>query len=122
MTPATTAHEITQTLQQIIDDQPSTIQAFVAHEALGYGDTPEQMFADLAHGGCASGTIGGLIYYHDTHAFFDRYYQEIEELRERFEDETSQPLQVSGDLKNWFAWFAFEQVAFDLAAELGVDW
>lgn len=32
--------------------------------------------------------IGGLIYFKDTHAFYDKYYDQIEELREQFEQNT----------------------------------
>lgn len=81
----------------------------------------EGFFQDLANHGCVSGMIPGLVYYFDTHAFFDLHYSEIEELREEFEDQTGQPLQINGDLKNALAWFAFEQTAFRLAEELGLE-
>lgn len=119
---ATTTPEITQTLNRIIEDEPNSIRAYVAHEALNYhNDNPAQMFADLSRCGCQCGTIGSLIYYCDTHAFFDNYYDEIDELREQYEDEIGEPPQINGDLKNWLAWFAFEETAFRLARELGLD-
>lgn len=75
------------------------------------------MFTDLASSGCQSGTISSLIYYVDTRRFFDNFYDEIEILREEFEDNTGEPLQINGDLKNWLAWFAFEETAFQLARD-----
>ncbi len=52
------------------------------------------MFADLNQGGCLSGTIPSLITYADTHEFFNQYYDEIEAMREAFEDNTGEPLQI----------------------------
>ena len=62
--------------------------------------------------------VSSLIYYTDTHAFFDKHYDEIEEMREEFEDGTGQPLTIKGDLKNFLVWFAFEEVAYRIAVEL----
>ena len=80
------------------------------------------MFTDLLHSGCQSGVINSLIYYADTHAFFDHHYDEIEELREDWEDQTGQPLEIRGDLKNWLAWFAFEETAWRMVQDdLGLE-
>jgi hypothetical protein len=62
-----------------------------------------------------------LVYYSDTHAFFDKHYDEIEELRGDWEDSVGQPLAIKGDLKNFLAWFAFEEVAYQMAEELGFE-
>lgn len=121
-TVATTAPEIKQTLSKIIDDAPNTIRAYVAKEALNHhSDDPAQFFADLSYHGCQSGMVGSMIYYRDTHAFFDRHYDEIEELREGYEDSVGGPLHIQGDLKNWLAWFAFEEVVYRLAGDLGLE-
>ena len=32
-----------------------------------------------------------------------------------------EPVQIDGDRRNFFAWFAFEQVAYQLADELGLE-
>ena len=109
-------------LQVIINNEPASIAAYVATEALYYNDDdPVIFFTDLQRSGCQSGMIGGLIYYYDTHAFFDRYYDEIEELREDYEDSVGEPLRINGDLKNWLAWFAFEETAFCMANDLKLD-
>ncbi|WP_431306831.1 DUF7222 domain-containing protein [Chryseobacterium indicum] len=65
--------------------------------------------------------IKKLMYYHDTHSFYDKYYNEIEELREEYEQNTGTPIKIEGDLKNFFAWFAFEETAYQLAGELGLN-
>lgn len=106
-------------LQSIIESEPKTIKACVAKEALEYGcEDIESFFSDLCQHGCQSGMISSLIYYTDTHEFFNTYYDEIEELRYEFEEMLGEPLKPNGDLKNWYAWFAFEETANKLASEL----
>lgn len=100
-----------QQLQQIVSNAPCSLKAAVAKEALDCGYDIEAFFTDLLMYGCQSGMIGSLIYYHDTHQFYDAYYDEIEELRCEFEEAFSEPLHVKGDLKNWYAWMAFEETA-----------
>ena len=114
---------VTKTLKGIIADDPRSLRAAVAQEALDYGtDNPTDMFHSLAQGGCQSGTIGSLIYYADTRAFFDEFYDDIEELREDWEDQLGQPLNIKGDLKNWLAWFGFEETARRMAHDdLGLE-
>lgn len=66
---------------------------------------------DLMSHGCVSGMVGELIYYHQTHEWFDTYYEEIMELVEEYEEMLGEKLQWQGDMKNWFAWFSFEETA-----------
>jgi hypothetical protein len=47
-------------------------------------------------------------------------YDEIAELRSELEDSLGQPLQIKGDLKNWFAWFGFEETAYRMVEEIGL--
>ncbi len=107
--------KIIRKLKVITQERPDVIRAFVAQEALDYADNPIQMFIDLSNCGCQGGTIGSLIYYADTHAFFDCYYDEIEELREDYENNTGESLRINSDLKNFLAWFAFEEAAYQMA-------
>ena len=85
----------------------------MAQEALDY-DNPKGFFEDLAQHGCVSGMVGSLIYYHDTHAFFDKHYHEIEEIRHAIQDDVGLVLETHGDLKNHLAWLAFEYRAGQL--------
>ncbi len=64
--------------------------------------------------------VGSLIYYADTHKFFDAHYNEIEELRQEYETLVGQPLHINGDLKNFMAWFAFEEIAWQIVNELNI--
>lgn len=76
---------------------------------------------DVLQYGCSGGLVRHLIYHTDTYAFFDKYYDEIEELRIEAEEDTGQPLDLQGNLKNTLAWFGFEETAYRLAAELKLE-
>lgn len=111
-------------LQNIIEQQPDTIRAKVAKEALGsYSEiySLKAWFTDLISHGCRCGFIGSLIYYHDTQKFFDKHYKEIEEIREDWEYSVGEPIQIHGDLKNSLAWFAFEETAYQITNDLNMD-
>lgn len=100
------------------------IRASVANEALdqlnNYNDI-KAWFSDLLQHGCISGMVGGLVYYIDTHAFYDYHYEEIENLRYEYEEMTGEALNPENDLKNWYAWFAYEETARKLVDELELD-
>ncbi|WP_413207019.1 hypothetical protein [Rhodospirillum sp. A1_3_36] len=103
-------------LTRLIEDDPNSIRAAVALEAWDYDD-PEEFFRDFLSCGCVSGFIPSLAFYSSTHAFFDRHYDEIEELREDWEDCTGEPMRIKGDLKNFLAWYAFEETAYRMVQE-----
>ena len=107
-------------LEQICIDNPESIKSAVAQEALEYDD-PQSFFDDLLQHGCISGMVSSLIYYADTHGFYDKHYEEIEELRTEYEESIGESLQINNDLKNYLAWFAFEQVAYQLVNEFVFD-
>ena len=114
--------ELKEKLEDIADGRD--IKAEVAQEILDSIDEDysiEGWFEDLFQGGCASGFIGSLIYYNDTNAFFDKHYDEIDELRNDYEESIGEPLKIEGDLKNGLAWFSFEEVARQLANELDIN-
>ena len=107
-------------LMQIIEDKPFTLSAKVAYTALNREDI-ENFFSDLLQHGCVSGMVGSLVYYYDTHAFFDEHYAEIEDLRNEWEESVGEPLKIENDLKNTLAWFGFEQTAWQIANQLGLE-
>ncbi len=109
-------------LQNIVEQEPNSLRTEVANEALQYSECSgiATFFSDLLQFGCISGMVGSLIYYTNTHQFFDKYYDEIEELRNDWEDSVGEPLQIKNDLKNTLAWFGFEETARQLADELGL--
>lgn len=99
-------------------------------------DTPKQFYEDLQTGGCQSDLIGELVYYADTTAFYKRYKSEINELLSEwlidlgtespqtlFGDkwDKKDPLALETQNQNLLAWFAFEETAFNLAREEGIE-
>lgn len=61
--------------------------------------------------------VRSLIYYTDTHKFFDEYYEEIQDVLEEQEDYWLVFKWNGSDLKNQLAWLAFEEVARNIATE-----
>jgi len=111
-------------LKNIIDQEPDTIRAVVAQEAL---DTVSECypikswFNDLLSHGCICGMISSLIYYQDTAAFFDKYYEDIIWLKTEYEESTGLSMKIPHQVKNHLAWFAFEETARQMADALGLD-
>jgi hypothetical protein len=106
-------------LRNIIKEDPASIKSCVAQEALEK-DNIRDFFNDLSNHGCVSGMVSSLIYYNQTHQFFDTYYEQIETLRLQYEEETGLQIQLGNDLKNTLAWFAFEQTAYQIATEFEI--
>lgn len=100
-------------LKTVVEKQSDTITQFVAKIALET-ESPKSFFNDLASHGCIFGMIGELVYYQDTHQFFDDFYEEIETLREHYEITIPQ----GTDLKNYLAWAAVEIVG----TQMYQDW
>jgi hypothetical protein len=69
----------------------------------------ESFVQDVLTHGCQSGIVSDLIYYHQTHKFFDDHKEDIIELKREFDEMLGEPIHVEGDAKNWLAWFAFEE-------------
>lgn len=87
-------------------------------------DEKRYIFTDVLHYGCQSGTVGFLIYYRDTVAFYRKYRNEIGELLydemrntglhamtelfgDRYDEED--PLANETHNQNLLAWFGFEE-------------
>jgi hypothetical protein len=97
----------------------------------GYS-APEDLLKDLFYGGCSSGMVGHLIYYHDTLAFYRKHHKEIDamyaeavqeygpDFRLNPWDETD-PLARDTQNRNTLAWFGFEETARKLADRAGLE-
>ena len=101
-----------------------------------YDNGAEGAYADLMHGGCASGVVGELVYYTDTLRFYRRYADEINAmLRESMTDmgvdnpselfgsnwDDSDPLARDTHNRNLLAWFGFEEAARNVASRAGIE-
>lgn len=99
-------------------------------------DEMEGFFNDLAYGGCQSGMVGELIYYSDTVKFYKKFSNEIDVLlkemfwstgynspKELFGDkwDDEDPLARDTSNQNLLAWFGFEETAYQIANELGLN-
>lgn len=104
------ARKILRELRRTVREDDGTLAVCVAKTALDEGD-PVAFLHDVTTYGCASGCVSSLVYRSDARDFFDRHYEEIEELRQEYEDSTGVPVRIRYDLKNDLAWFAFETVA-----------
>jgi hypothetical protein len=107
-------------LQKVLAENPNTIKACVIQEAFDYHNIAD-FFKDLLQNGCSCGMISSLIYYRDTEKFFDTHYEEIMELKTEFEESTGEVMQIPHQLKNYLAWFGFEQTAYQLVNEIGLE-
>lgn len=119
-----TNENIKKHLQTIIDtDVDNSIEKAVAEEILNHNwENIQDFFTGLFNHGCVSGWVSSLVYYTDTRSFYDTHYHQIEELRQDYEDSTGTPFQIKHDLKNDFAWFAFEETAYKICQELELDY
>lgn len=116
-----TEQKLKERLHYITVNEPNSIKALVAKEALKRKDIP-QFFLNLQQKGCVSGLVTSLNFYHQTHYFFELYYNEIEQLRlKHFNKSSEQICELSYDLKTMMIWFAFEQTAQDLSVILDIE-
>ena len=107
-------------LQKVLTENPNTVKSCVVQEAFNYHNITD-FFEDLLQNGCSGGMVGSLIYYRDTEKFFDTHYEEIMELKTEFEESTGETMKIPHQLKNHLAWFGFEQTAYNLVSEIGLE-
>ena len=108
-------------LETLLEDNQGNITQAVIEEALSY-DTPKAFFEDLLQHGCISWMVSSLIYYKDTHEFYDKHYAEIEDIRCQLADDWIEvKFPECSDLKNFYAWLSFEQRAYELQNTLEMD-
>lgn len=87
-------------------------------------NTDERLFyiKEVLQNGCQSGIVGSLIYYTDTHKFFNEFSDEIFEILEEIKDNTGEEFSnYSGDRKNTLAWLGYEETMRKIADSLNLD-
>ena len=111
-----------QTESLIVISDESGIRKEVAIAALTYEEgSITDFFLDLFTYGCESGMVSSLIHHDDTHAFFIKHYDEIEEMRVEYEQNYNEWLQPEDvDLMTFLAWFTFEEVTKEISLELDI--
>lgn len=94
----------------------------MAEHCEGYDD-PAGFFRDLSYGGCASGMIGMFIYNSDCKDFYIDHIDDMEKFRERWENETGEPVKNENGLYHYtlMCWFCYEEVAYEIGRALWPD-
>ncbi len=101
-------------LKQLLEENNWNITEEVINEALKYHNS-KAFFEDLLKYGCQSWMVNSLIYYKDTHTFFNKHYEEIEEIRAELEEQWIEvKIPANTDLKNFLAWLSFEKRAYEI--------
>lgn len=105
-------------LKTLLEQSKWTITEAVIEEALSYSD-PKAFFEDLLEHGCVSWMVSSLIYYKDTYEFFEKHYEEIEQMRSDLIDEWIEVMIPSWeDLKNYLSWLSFEEKAREIYRQI----
>ena len=116
-------------LEEILADS-SAMEREVIEDVISSVDSVEELKSrldDILEHGCISGTVGNMIYYSDTVAFFERHKEEINNrlaeliestglnLCELFKNfDNCDPLCLDTYNQNLFAWYAYEDVCANL--------
>lgn len=110
-----------QKIEDIKKDSTNALEIAVCESIIGGNDEPEQYIKDVLQSGCQSGTVGELIYYHDTKAFYIKYLEEIEEIKNEIEDAQGEPLEIGTPMYNWLAWLGYEETTRKIAEQIGLE-
>lgn len=114
---------IREVLEQRLENESNQLVKYVIEDVLSQNESDmENYMQDVQRHGCMSGMVSSLIYYDDTHKFFDDYYNEIEDLRIEMLEQGIDFLEYIGenDLKNHMAWMAYEETMRKVADELEI--
>ena len=79
-------------------------------------DEVQSLLEEIQEHGCSSGVVPSMIYYSYKEKFFDKYSNEIFELYNDFNEETSYTLSTID--KNSLAWFSYELIVSNLYDEI----
>jgi len=101
-----------------IKAEEGTIKALILQDA----DGDITYIRDVAEHGCSGGSCNNLIYYVDTHAFYNKFAGEIDGILENLRDEGAMTRididDTHGDLRNYLAWLSYEVEAQNIINEL----
>ena len=95
-------------------------------ESMAIDRNLEIVINEVLEHGCISGTVGSLVYYYQTEAFFMRHKEAINDLAHELSEEIyGNPFEIYHNLnggcsKNNMAWFGFEEMTRIIASELEI--
>lgn len=107
-------------LEELLTTTDSQLKKEVINEILDQEDSI-QFVKEVTQYGCASGIVSSLIYYQDTHTFYDTHYNEIEEIRNELQESVGLSLPHNTDLKNYLAWLGFEHTLYSISLDLAFE-
>jgi len=117
MSTTTTTPKELKNLKDIASDTcRRSLFRLVASDALDEENPMDYLRNDCEH--IIDGCVNRLIYYADTHAFFDKYYDDILSAVYANEVSTGEKISPDGEIKNWYAWFAYEYAAREIVIEI----
>lgn len=105
-------------LTALLEESTDELEKYVLSDLL---ENDELFLKDVLNHGCVSGTVGQLVYFSDTKAFYIKFIDEIESLKEELEEEIGEPLKMNFPNYNWLAWFGYEETARRIAEKLGLE-
>jgi hypothetical protein len=112
------------------------VLVWINQTGVDYQNGAEGALEDLLRGGCQSGMVSDLIYYHDTVRFYRRHKKDIHALLKTvmadfgsagpaglFGDkwDGADPLAEDTANQNLLAWFGFEEAARCVASNAGIE-
>jgi hypothetical protein len=91
----------------------------MAEHIEGY-DTPLGFFADLNHGGCASGLIGMFIYNQDCKEFYIQHMDSMEDFKQDWENMNAYYVKNTHGLPyyTFLCWFCYEELGYEIGRAL----
>ncbi len=110
-------------LKSISETSSDSLEKAVALEALGH-ETHEGIlwfFNDLLQHGCICVMVTSMVYYCNTEAFFNKYYEDIIWLKTEYEESTWKSMENSHQVKDYLDWFAFKETTRQNADELSLN-
>lgn len=116
----------------IVNLAQNAIEKQVAEDAMNHDDDPKGYLDDVTQHGCQSGMVPGMVYYHDTVAFYDQHEELIWELLYAEHQAMGEGniltyiAQLNGadnvgsgdQFKNLLAWWAYEHCAYQLQTRI----
>lgn len=92
----------------------------ISEQTEGYSGTTkeklESFLNDMQKGGCSSGMVGEFIYNSDCKNFYINHIDDLEEMKEDFEEQLGEPIKNLNSLPHYtfVVWLCFEEYCFDL--------
>ena len=99
-----------------IEAEEGTIKKLLLEDAKG----ELSYIKDVAENGCLGGSCNGLVYYEETHALYNKYAEEIDELVFELEYNITEGMKRlrQTDIRNFLAWLAYEVNAQNIIEEI----